>query len=135
MGVSGGDGSGGSEVSPVLPSGKNPDLSSIFPDRRPWRRLVRCPRQRHRLARRRPSPAHPPRRRPTRGPWESKETAYDITSLPANLAGPRQLAIYARNHWGNLKREHYVRDAHSGRTHRKPAPESSRTPTLASATS
>jgi predicted transposase YbfD/YdcC len=47
---------------------------------------------------------------PTRGPWESKEIAYGITSLPASLAGPRHLAAYARNHWAIENREHYVRD-------------------------
>ena len=47
---------------------------------------------------------------PTRGSWESKEIAYGITSLPAGLAGPRHLAIYARNHWAIENREHYVRD-------------------------
>jgi predicted transposase YbfD/YdcC len=47
---------------------------------------------------------------PTHGPWESKEIAYGITSLPAGLAGPRQLAFYARQHWGIENREHYVRD-------------------------
>jgi predicted transposase YbfD/YdcC len=46
---------------------------------------------------------------PTRGPWESKEIAYGITSLPEELAGPRHLAIYARQHWGNRNREN-VRD-------------------------
>jgi hypothetical protein len=43
---------------------------------------------------------------PTRGPWESKEIAYGITSLPAGPAGPRHLAIYARNHWAIENREH-----------------------------
>jgi predicted transposase YbfD/YdcC len=47
---------------------------------------------------------------PTYGPWEHKEIAYGITSLPANLAGPRHLAFYARNHWAIENREHYVRD-------------------------
>ena len=47
---------------------------------------------------------------PTHGPWEHKEIAYGITSLPADLAGPRHLAIYARNHWAIENREHYVRD-------------------------
>jgi predicted transposase YbfD/YdcC len=47
---------------------------------------------------------------PTRGPWTHKEIAYGITSLPAALAGPRHLAVYARNHWGIENREHYVRD-------------------------
>jgi predicted transposase YbfD/YdcC len=37
---------------------------------------------------------------PTRGPWTHKEIAYGITSLPADLAGPRHLAHYARAHWG-----------------------------------
>ena len=40
----------------------------------------------------------------------SSEIAYGITSLPAGLAGPRHLAIYARNHWAIENREHYVRD-------------------------
>ena len=47
---------------------------------------------------------------PTRGPWTHKEIAYGITSLPADLAGPRHLAFYARNHWAIENREHYVRD-------------------------
>ena len=47
---------------------------------------------------------------PTRGPWTHKEIAYGITSLPADLAGPRHLAIYARHHWAIENREHYVRD-------------------------
>ena len=47
---------------------------------------------------------------PTRGPWTHKEIAYGITSLPVELAGPRYLAIYARNHWAIENREHYVRD-------------------------
>jgi predicted transposase YbfD/YdcC len=47
---------------------------------------------------------------PTTGPWASKEIAYGVTSLPAGLAGPRQLAAYARQHWAIENREHYVRD-------------------------
>ena len=47
---------------------------------------------------------------PTRGPWTHKEIAYGITSLPADLAGPRHLAVYARHHWAIENREHYVRD-------------------------
>jgi predicted transposase YbfD/YdcC len=47
---------------------------------------------------------------PTHGPWEHKEIAFGITSLPASLAGPRHLGIYARNHWAIENREHYVRD-------------------------
>jgi hypothetical protein len=37
---------------------------------------------------------------PTRGAWTHKEIAYGITSLPAALAGPRHLGIYARSHLG-----------------------------------
>ena len=47
---------------------------------------------------------------PTHGPWDSKEIAYAITSLPARLAGPRQLGVYARQHWAIENKEHYVRD-------------------------
>jgi hypothetical protein len=47
---------------------------------------------------------------PTRGPWQHKEIAYGITSLPAGLAGPGHLAFYARHHWAIENREHYVRD-------------------------
>jgi predicted transposase YbfD/YdcC len=47
---------------------------------------------------------------PTHGPWDGKEIAYGITSLPENLAGPRHLAIYARQHWTIENKEHYVRD-------------------------
>jgi predicted transposase YbfD/YdcC len=51
---------------------------------------------------------------PTHGPWTSKEIAYGITSLPAGLAGPRHLAIYARQHWGIENKEHHVRDVTFG---------------------
>jgi predicted transposase YbfD/YdcC len=47
---------------------------------------------------------------PTHGPWMHKEIAYGITSLPADLAGPPHLAVYARHHWAIENREHYVRD-------------------------
>ena len=47
---------------------------------------------------------------PTRGHWAAKEIAYGITSLPADLAGPRHLATYARQHWAVENRQHYVRD-------------------------
>lgn len=47
---------------------------------------------------------------PTCGPWEHKEIAYGITSLPPDLASPRHLGIYARQHWAIENREHYVRD-------------------------
>lgn len=46
----------------------------------------------------------------THGPWTHKQIAFGITSLPASLAGPRHLGIYARNHWAIENREHYVRD-------------------------
>ena len=36
--------------------------------------------------------------------------SYGMTSLPADLAGPRHLAIYARQHWAIENREHYVRE-------------------------
>jgi hypothetical protein len=48
--------------------------------------------------------------RSTHGPWTYKEIAYGITSLPADLAGPRHLALYARHHWAIENREHYVHD-------------------------
>lgn len=35
---------------------------------------------------------------PTRGPWTHKQIASGITSLPEDLAGPRHLATYARQH-------------------------------------
>jgi hypothetical protein len=43
---------------------------------------------------------------PTQGPWTHKDIAYGITSLPADLAGPRHLATYARNHRAIENREH-----------------------------
>ena len=64
---------------------------------------------------------------PTHGHWTTKEIAYGITSLPADLAGPRHLAIYARQHWAIENREHYVRDvtfredAQKARTGNQPA--------------
>lgn len=47
---------------------------------------------------------------PTHGPWEHREFALAITNLPAELAGPRQLAAHARNHWSTENSQHYVRD-------------------------
>ena len=47
---------------------------------------------------------------PTHGHWTAKEVAYAVTSLPAGPVGPRQLATYARLHWGVENKEHYVRD-------------------------
>lgn len=40
----------------------------------------------------------------------SNETAYYLTSLPADLAGPEQLDRLVRDHWGIENRVHYVRD-------------------------
>ncbi|MEU4700778.1 hypothetical protein [Nonomuraea dietziae] len=34
------------------------------------------------------------------GVWTSKEIVYDITSLPADLAGPAHPNHYERAHWG-----------------------------------
>jgi predicted transposase YbfD/YdcC len=47
---------------------------------------------------------------PTHGPWTHKEIAHGITSLPAELADPRHLVIYARRHWAIENCGHYVRD-------------------------
>jgi predicted transposase YbfD/YdcC len=47
---------------------------------------------------------------PTHGHWAAKEIAYAVTSLPEDLAGPRNLAVHARHHWAVENREHYVRD-------------------------
>ena len=49
---------------------------------------------------------------PTRGHWAAKEIAYGITSLPADLAGPRHLATYARQHWAVENRQHYAARRH-----------------------
>lgn len=40
----------------------------------------------------------------------SMETAYYVTSLRPDEAGPRELACYIRGHWGIENRSHYVRD-------------------------
>jgi predicted transposase YbfD/YdcC len=64
---------------------------------------------------------------PVAGHWTSKEIAYGITSLTAELAGPRHLAVYARQHWAIENRQHYVRDvtfredAQKARTGNQPA--------------
>jgi hypothetical protein len=65
---------------------------------------------------------------------EHKEIAYGITSLPPGLAGPRQLACCARQHWGIENREHYATSP-SAKTPRKPAPGTSPAPAPSSATS
>jgi predicted transposase YbfD/YdcC len=40
----------------------------------------------------------------------ASETTYGITSLPRNLAGPKQLERFWRGHWTIENRLHYVRD-------------------------
>lgn len=40
----------------------------------------------------------------------SMETSYYVTSLSEPEAGPRQLAVYIRGHWGIENRSHWVRD-------------------------
>src|SRR5215469_8981914 len=57
-----------------------------------------------------PGPRSAPRTRRGTAPLPPKGIAFGITSLPADLAGPRHLGIYARNHWAIENREHYVRD-------------------------
>ena len=42
------------------------------------------------------------------------ETAYAITSLPANLASAERLLALDRGHWGIENRLHYVRDVSMG---------------------
>ena len=44
------------------------------------------------------------------GPWTRKEVIFGITDMPAELAGPAQIGIYARGHWSIENRTHYVRD-------------------------
>jgi hypothetical protein len=44
------------------------------------------------------------------GSGVSKEVAYGITNMTADLAGPAHLNRYVRSHWGVETREHYVRD-------------------------
>jgi predicted transposase YbfD/YdcC len=44
----------------------------------------------------------------------SKEVVHGITNLPAELAGPAELAAYARGHWTIENKIHYVRDVTFG---------------------
>lgn len=44
------------------------------------------------------------------GSGVSKEVAYGITNMTADLAGPAHLNHYVRSHWGVENREHHVRD-------------------------
>jgi predicted transposase YbfD/YdcC len=46
--------------------------------------------------------------------WNHKEHVYAITNLPADLAGPADLAKYARGHWSVENSSHYVRDVTFG---------------------
>ncbi len=51
------------------------------------------------------------------GAWRSKEIVYDITSLPAEAAGPAHLNHYERAHWGVENRLHWVRDVNFREDH------------------
>jgi predicted transposase YbfD/YdcC len=44
----------------------------------------------------------------------SKEIVYGITNLPAEMAGPAELAAYSRGHWTIENKVHYVRDVTFG---------------------
>ncbi|MGJ6968507.1 ISAs1 family transposase [Streptosporangium sp. G11] len=44
------------------------------------------------------------------GSGVTKEVAYGITNMTADLARPAHLNLYVRSHWGVETREHYVRD-------------------------
>ncbi len=44
------------------------------------------------------------------GGWQHKEHVWGVTALPAELAGPVDLARYVRGHWSVESRSHYVRD-------------------------
>jgi predicted transposase YbfD/YdcC len=46
--------------------------------------------------------------------WNHKEHVYAITNLPEHLAGPADLARYARGHWAVENSSHYVRDVTFG---------------------
>lgn len=47
----------------------------------------------------------------------SKEIVYGVTNLPAEQAGPADLAAYARGHWTIENKVHYVRDVTFGEDH------------------
>lgn len=51
------------------------------------------------------------------GARTSKEIVYGVTNLPAELAGPADLAAYARGHWTIENKVHYVRDVTFGEDH------------------
>jgi predicted transposase YbfD/YdcC len=50
------------------------------------------------------------------GVWTSKEIVFGITSLPADRAGPPQIASYARGHW-SIEALHHIRDVTFGEDH------------------
>lgn len=49
--------------------------------------------------------------------WLRKETVWGATALPAAIAGPAELATYARGHWSVENKAHYVRDVTFGEDH------------------
>jgi predicted transposase YbfD/YdcC len=49
-----------------------------------------------------------------KGEKPSLETAYAITSVPRDAAGPSTLLAWWRGHWGIENRSHYVRDVSMG---------------------
>jgi predicted transposase YbfD/YdcC len=49
-----------------------------------------------------------------KGEKPSLETAYAITSVPRDIAGPSTLLAWWRGHWGIENRSHYVRDVSMG---------------------
>jgi hypothetical protein len=48
------------------------------------------------------------------GPWTSKEVVFGVTDMPAELAGPAEVGVYARGHWSIENGTHYVRDVTFG---------------------
>jgi predicted transposase YbfD/YdcC len=48
------------------------------------------------------------------GPWTGKEVVFGVTDMPAELAGPAEIGVYARGHWTIENRTHYVRDVTFG---------------------
>ena len=44
------------------------------------------------------------------GQRTAKQVVYGITSLPADAAGPADIAVDQRGHWGIENRTHHVRD-------------------------
>ena len=71
---------------------------------------------------------------PTHGPWEHKEIAYGITSLPPDLAGPAIWASTPGSTGPSKTASITCGTRHSAKTCSRPAPGTSRTPTPPSAT-